>query len=109
MQQILLIAQQLSKQGKVPNVAMIKARLPKNVPLPVIIEGLKMWQKNPQQVLNEANTEPQEASSQAMLNNELETLLEQKIEQALAPLRDEIKRLKIALTQLQTTTKEDSK
>ncbi|WP_354623429.1 hypothetical protein [Psychromonas sp. MME2] len=108
MQQILLIAEQISQQGKVPNVAMIKARLPKNVPLPLIIEGLRMWQKNPQQAFNEENNASQEASPQSTVSRELEALLEEKIEQALMPLRDEINRLKIALTELQTTIKEDN-
>ncbi len=57
MERIILIAQQLSREGKVPNTALIKARLPKNVPLPMIIQGLKMWKENPQKEINVA-TEP---------------------------------------------------
>ena len=47
MDKIILIAQQIAQEGKTPNTAMIKARLPKNIPLPAIIQGLKLWQDNP--------------------------------------------------------------
>lgn len=101
MEQIILIAQQLSQEGKVPNTALIKARLPKNVPLPTIIEGLKLWQKNPQQEANAQRDENLQEPKEASLNSELEALIEAKIEQALAPLHAEIKALKLALSQRQ--------
>ena len=103
MDRIILIAQQISKEGKVPNTSLIKARLPKDVPLPTIIQGLKMWRQNPQQQIDEPTTL---ALSPCNTNgNDFEAVLEAKIQQALAPLKMEIKELKSALQQLQTEDK----
>lgn len=99
MDRIILIAQQIAQEGKTPNTAMIKARLPKNVPLPAIIQGLKMWQDNPNKQIN-TPTEP------ALINNakpesaSFDLLLEAKIAQQLAPLIDEIKQLKAEINAL---------
>lgn len=101
MEQIILIAQQLSQEGKTPNIALIKARLPKNVPLPAIIEGLKLWQKNPQQSIKAQLDEKSTESKKPSANSELEALIEAKLAQALAPLHAEIKALKMALSQRQ--------
>lgn len=99
MDRIILIAQQIAQEGKTPNTAMIKARLPKNVPLPMIIQGLKMWQDNPNKKISKP-TEP------ALINNvnaeggSFDQLLEAKIAQHLAPLKDEIIQLKAELKTL---------
>ncbi|MDX2368587.1 MAG: hypothetical protein QNK36_09340 [Colwellia sp.] len=45
--EILILANQLANAGKKPTVAMIKAKLNKKVPLPVIISTLKVWQHEP--------------------------------------------------------------
>ena len=99
MDRIILIAQQLSKEGKVPNTALIKSRLPKNIPLPVIIQGLKMWKENPQKEINIASLPTTRTVSEESDNFDL--LLDTKIQQALAPLLTEIKSLQIEVARLQ--------
>lgn len=100
MDRIILIAQQLSKEGKNPNTALIKARLPKNTPLPMIIQGLKLWQDNP----NKEIINPSEPAISASLESEnkgaFDLLLEQKIEQMIKPLLSEINLLKDQISQL---------
>ncbi|AGH81846.1 hypothetical protein PCNPT3_09540 [Psychromonas sp. CNPT3] len=91
MHQIIAIAQQLSKEGKTPNTALIKARLPKNTPLPLIIEGLRSWRGDPHQ---KVIIEPlKEAPSTAQKDN-LNTLIAQQIKVQLAPLITQINELK---------------
>ncbi|MFT6985048.1 MAG: hypothetical protein ACJAT7_000855 [Psychromonas sp.] len=108
MERIILIAQQLSKEGKVPNTALIKSRLPKNVPLPVIIQGLKMWKENPQKEINIANLPSTQTGSEESIN--FDGLLDAKIKQALAPLLAEIENLQTQVKRLQqqlTTQEQD--
>lgn len=103
MDRIILIAQQLAKEGKTPNTAMIKARLPKNIPLPAIIQGLKLWQENPtKEIIGAtepaliANTKPENSSFDALLEAKIEILLHN----AMAPLKNEIEQLKAELKAL---------
>jgi len=108
MDRIILIAQQLSREGKVPTTALVKARLPKNVPLPVIIQGLKVWKENPQKEISA----PTESALTADIDNEnsgsLDALLDARIKQALTPLITQIDKLKaeIAALQKQLTTED---
>jgi hypothetical protein len=103
MERIILIAQQIAKEGKTPNTAMIKARLPKNVPLPAIIQGLKMWQDNPDLQIDNptepaltSNTKAQLSSFDLLLN----TAIESKVIELVTPLKVEIEQLKAELKQL---------
>ncbi|GLS89327.1 hypothetical protein GCM10007916_03940 [Psychromonas marina] len=99
MDKIILIAQQIVKEGKTPNTALIKARLPKNVPLPTIIQGLKMWQDNPNKQIN-TPTEPALINNATVATGSFDQLLDAKIEQQLAPLKNEIEQLKAELKKL---------
>jgi len=99
MDRIILIAQQIAKEGKTPNTAMIKARLPKNVPLPAIIQGLKLWQDNPDKQIN-TPTEPPLINNTAVESGSFDQLLTAKIAQQLAPLKNEIEKLKAELKTL---------
>ena len=103
MDRIILIAQQIAKEGKTPNTAMIKARLPKNVPLPAIIQGLKMWQDNPNKQID-SPTEPalisNNKSEQGSFDLLLNTAIESKIIELIAPLQAEIKQLKTEIKSL---------
>jgi hypothetical protein len=103
MDKIILIAQQIAKEGKTPNTAMIKARLPRNVPLPTIIQGLKLWQENPEkeiiaikESISTENTKIEMGSFDALLERKIEA----KIQSLITPLRDEIKQLKAELKTL---------
>lgn len=93
MESIILIAQQLSKEGKVPTTALIKGRLTKNVALPTIIQGLQMWKSNPHQ-----KVEPTSIPSNTDSN--LDALLDTRINLALTPLIAQIKALKNEITAL---------
>ncbi|MCP4321785.1 MAG: hypothetical protein GY787_08025 [Alteromonadales bacterium] len=96
MDRIILIAQQIAKEGKTPNTAMVKARLPKNVPLPTIIQGLKLWQENPNKEIETA-TEPALIANTKSESGSFDILLEAKIKEMLTPLKDEIEQLKAEL------------
>ena len=88
MDRIIVIAQQIAKEGKVPTTALIKARLPKNIPLPTIIQGLKIWASNPDKVINI----PTEITPSENEENTKSTdaLIDAKIKQAIAPLAKQI-------------------
>ena len=110
MDHIILLAQQISQEGKVPSIALLKARLPKNVPLPSIIQGLKLWKENPQKAV----TVPAEADINESIENKHNTsfdaLIDTKIKLALTPLIVEIDTLKNQIANLQKQlTIEDKK
>lgn len=100
MDRIILIAQQLSKEGKTPNTALIKSRLPKNVPLPMIIQGLKLWKDNPQKEITSPTEPALTACSTSESSGSFDSLIEQKIKQMIEPLTAEINQLKEQLKQL---------
>jgi hypothetical protein len=108
MDRIILIAQQIAKEGKTPNTAMIKARLPKNIPLPNIIQGLKLWQENPNKEIIGA-TEPaliaNEKIEQGSFDKLLAATIDSKIQTLTAPLKDEIQQLKANLKALKIELK----
>ena len=88
MDRIIIVAQQIAKDGKVPTTALIKARLPKNVPLPTIIQGLKIWASNPDQVVNTpAAITPDEHQENT---KSTDALIDAKITQAIAPLAKQV-------------------
>jgi len=99
MDRIILIAQQIAKEGKTPNTAMIKARLPKNTPLPAIIQGLKLWQDNPNKEIN-TPTEPALMANEKPEMGSIDLLIEAKMNALLAPLKDEITQLKAEIKKL---------
>lgn len=85
--EILILANQLANAGKKPTVALIKAKLNKKVPLPVIISTLKVWQHEPNfiskpeeecDITEESNTEAD--SYRQDLNDELAQMKQEIIE-----------------------------
>ncbi len=108
MDRIILIAQQLSKEGKVPSTALIKARLPKDVPLPLIIQGLKAWKDNPQQEIS-SPTEAPPACTGDKNSGSFDALLNAKINQALTPLIAQIDALKTEIAALQQQLNQEDK
>lgn len=101
MDRIILIAQQIAKEGKTPNTALIKARLPKNVPLPSIIAGLKQWQENPnKEIASITEYTPKQIPSTNSFDALLDATITEKINAIIAPLNDEIKQLKADLKAL---------
>ncbi|TEW54427.1 hypothetical protein E2R68_09140 [Psychromonas sp. RZ22] len=101
MDRIILVAQQLAKEGKVPNTALIKARLPKNTPLPAIIQGLKMWQDDPNKQIDTPTEPSLTGATSQQINGSIDEIINSKIAQAIAPLKEEINSLKIQLKTLQ--------
>ena len=102
MDRIILIAQQLVKEGKAPNTSLIKARLPKNTPLPSIIQGLKMWQENPNKKID-APTEPAlTGASIERATGSIDELIESRITELVAPLKKEVDELKKQIEALQS-------
>ena len=103
MDRIILIAQQLAKEGKTPNTALIKARLPKNTPLPAIIQGLKLWQDEPNKQIN-TPTEPTLTGATAQqIQGSIDEIINSKITQAITPLKEEIMRLKAQIETLKNS------
>ncbi|MCW8996212.1 MAG: hypothetical protein OQK77_10415 [Psychromonas sp.] len=100
MDRIILIAQQLSKEGKVPTTALIKSRLPKTVPLPAIIQGLKMWKENPHKEIDCASPPNLDGSPSNQGVDSFDALLDAKIKQAIAPLITQINTLKAEISDL---------
>ncbi|WP_028868353.1 hypothetical protein [Psychromonas arctica] len=105
MDRIILVAQQLAKEGKTPNTALIKARLPKNIPLPAIIQGLKMWQDNPNKQI-EAPTEPAlTGATMHSVGGSIDEIINSKIAQAINPLKQEINELTLQIEALKDKIK----
>jgi hypothetical protein len=87
--EILILANQIANSGKKPTIAMIKAKLRKSVPLPVLISTLKGWQHEPSFIaLPESNveldietsTDIAEADSlRGLLNEELGQMKQERI------------------------------
>ncbi|MGB2078682.1 MAG: hypothetical protein ACPHV3_02780 [Vibrio sp.] len=82
------VLQSLSDEGKTPTVALVKARLPMNVPMPAIITAIKTWQNKKQvpKVEIAAQEKPQ---------------LDPAVEQALEAMQQKINQLEARITQLE--------
>lgn len=105
---IILMAQQLCKEGKTPTTALLKARLPKDISLPKLIKGLKMWKENPDQELNTPLLSKLNNKTDKMPDTSINDLIDSKIKQAIAPLLSQINLLQSEVNHLQKQlTKED--
>ena len=102
MEHIILVAQQISNEGKTPTTALVKSRLPKNTPLAEIMQGVKLWKANPQQIIEIPNEETQPASLAPLENGSVDALINQLIDNKLnEKIADIISPLKIQITALQ--------
>jgi len=101
MDRIILIAQQLIKEGKTPTTSLIKARLPKNTPLPTIIQGLKMWQDNPTKKINTPTEPALTGTGISHESGSIDELINNRIKQAISPLQEEINTLKMQIQTLE--------
>jgi len=86
---ILAIARALELQGQEPSVALIKARLPKPLPLPAIIKGLQQYKAMPEDAKARINVAPIQQTSAP-----------QEAEDELMALRREVAELKQQLQDL---------
>lgn len=91
MDEIFKIANQLQAQGQTPTTALVKARLTKSVPIPMIISALQRWKQNPdkfktvsQETENTASENPPQALTQEQQIVELQeqvALLQRQVSQ----------------------------
>jgi hypothetical protein len=96
--EILILANQLANTGYKPTVAMIKAKLNKKVPLPVIISTLRIWQHDPSFI---SKPEQQQYDVTEETNIAVETNnFRQNLNNELAQIKQEIIELKQLVTQL---------
>tara|TARA_R110001583_G_scaffold2068_5_gene15259 strand:- start:3063 stop:3386 length:324 start_codon:yes stop_codon:yes gene_type:complete len=96
--EILILANQLANAGYKPTVAMIKTKLNKKVPLPVIISTLRIWQHDPSFI---SKQEQQQHDITEETNIAVETNnFRQNLNDELAQIKQEIIELKQLVTQL---------
>lgn len=102
--EISTLANQIANKGNKPTVALIKAKLKKSVPLPIIISALKNWQHEPNFVslpksnadinnIEQTNASSNTDSFEALLHNEL-TSMKGEIQELKALVQDLIKQQK---------------
>lgn len=93
--EISIIANKLANKGKKPSVALVKTKLKSPVPLPTLIKALKSWQHEPDVIDNKAESEKVQSELPSSSSE-----LENAIEQAIAPLREELTEIKILLKEV---------
>ncbi len=95
--EIFAIANQLANQGSKPSVALIKTKLTERVPLPKIISALKLWQHDPSFIeVTKKEKKIENKTSEQKVGLELS----EQIKEAVEPLKQEIKELKVMIQQL---------
>ncbi|MEY8216493.1 MAG: hypothetical protein RPR97_18665 [Colwellia sp.] len=99
--EILVLANQLANKGKKPTIALIKAKLTKNIPLPTIISTLKAWQHDPSYiVLPQSKMEVNSGSSASNTINVETESLRKIMNSELTQIKQEIVELKELIHQL---------
>ncbi|WP_299787597.1 hypothetical protein [uncultured Shewanella sp.] len=83
LEQVLAAAKSISGSGKVPSLALIKAKLGNSVPMPILIQGLQQFKSMPQDLIDQLpeisvtqkKAKPKEEQSEiAELKQEIEQL-----------------------------------
>lgn len=97
--EILIAANQLANEGKKPSVALIKAKLNKSVPLPLLISTLKGWKHQPDfialpNIKAEYSDQSIEKQKSDLSNNAIVKVLIQET------LSDELKQMKKELSDI---------
>ena len=109
MEQIILVAQKIAKEGKTPTTALVKSRLPKNTPLAAIIQGLKLWKESPEQEVSEPLKEKPVSNDNLPVTGSIDSLVNDLIESKLnaitEPLNQQIANLNQQLTELKQEVK----
>lgn len=94
MEQIILVAQKLAKEGKTPTTALVKSRLPKNTPLATIIQALKLWKASPDQDVDAPLKENESSNETVVITGSIDSMINElvdaKINAITAPLLQEI-------------------
>jgi len=93
--EILILANQLANAGKKPSIALIKAKLNVQVPLPVIINTLKNWTHDSNFIAQIKNDkEVKEIETNIKLDTQLLELIENIVDKKLSTMRSELNELK---------------
>ena len=97
--EILILANQIANKGSKPTVALIKAKLKKKVPLPVIISTLKNWQHEPSFITlpDDKQTIIEKETTNSSIK---EGSFEHELQNELASMKKEILELKALVKQL---------
>jgi hypothetical protein len=100
--EITIIANQLANQGKKPTVALLKTRLKKPVPLPILISVLRNWTHDPKlsKLTGETEKLVEENKTLALNSPEIEMAIAKAIATALAPIETELAELKALIISL---------
>ena len=109
--EILICANKLANAGIKPTVALIKAKLSQQVPLPIIITTLKSWQHQPEfiTIMNKEKEQvnPQKPSSTTselldslIENDSLKKVIQQSLHQELSGMKSELSEVKRQLKTL---------
>lgn len=97
--EILILANQIANKGNKPSVALIKAKLNKKVPLPIIISTLKTWRHDPSYIKfpekKQTITETKSEKSSIKTGS-----FEQELHNELTSMRKEILELKLLVKEL---------
>ncbi|GAA5130707.1 hypothetical protein [Thalassotalea piscium] len=96
-EEILIIANQLANAGKKPTLALVKTKLSQPAPLALLINTLKNWQHQPENINLNRDTEIKASSTLVATNN-----ITQLIADAIDPLQQEIVQLKQRITKLES-------
>lgn len=86
------IANEIANNKQKPTVALVKAKLSTNVPLPKIIATLKSWQHQPEFTRKSLMTKDLEVTTS--IETTIDDSIKAEIENAIAPLIVEINNLK---------------
>ena len=100
-EEILTIANKIANTGKLPSVALVKGRLTKTVPLPIIISILKAWQHEPEYTTVVTNESVENKKNRQVEEANIEAL----IEIALIPIKQELAEIKLQLSTLLINSK----
>ena len=98
--EIFTIANKLANQGKKPTVALVKTKLTQPLPLPQLIQAVKVWQHDPE--FTELHQPITETASNKIGSETINENIHQQIELALEPLKNEILALKQEISELKT-------
>lgn len=106
--EILIAANKLANAGKKPTVALIKAKLSRSAPLPLLISTLKGWQHQPDFIAATSTQDNTNSQSSDKTNSDLREndAVKALIQQTLA---EELKQMKTELSDIKELIKELSK
>ncbi|SET56882.1 hypothetical protein [Thalassotalea agarivorans] len=89
------IANKLKNEGKQPTTALVKSRVTGNVPLPTIIQAMKSWQHEPDNIATNAPVAEKQTVEEASTGSDSDILSQ--ILNRLTAIEDRISRMEAQL------------